>query len=121
MPQPASTTALHPESEPRQYWWLRLLVSFGLGLALLMLYWWSGLDEMLTPENLSKLRVNAWAPALIICAMTVSWAFALPASIFLFITPLLFPPHWSALITTIGSALGSGIGYAVARFVGGGW
>jgi uncharacterized membrane protein YdjX (TVP38/TMEM64 family) len=98
-----------------------LLVSFGLGLALLMLYWWSGLDKMLTPENLSELRVNAWAPALIICAMTVSWAFALPASIFLFITPLLFPPHWSALITTIGSALGSALGYFVARFVGGAW
>jgi uncharacterized membrane protein YdjX (TVP38/TMEM64 family) len=90
-------------------------------LLLLLLYWWSGLGAFVTPENLSELRVNAWAPALIICAMTVSWAFALPASIFLFITPLLFKPHWSALITTIGCALGSALGYFVARFVGGAW
>jgi uncharacterized membrane protein YdjX (TVP38/TMEM64 family) len=76
---------------------------------------------MLQAENLAELRVNAWTPFLIICAMATSWAFALPASIFLFITPLLFAPHWSALITTIGCALGTGIGYLVARFVGGAW
>ena len=128
MPQPSSTTAaaaaatvLHPESEARQDKWLRTLVCAGLALLLLLLYWWSGLGAMMKPENLSALRVNAWAPALIICAMTVSWAFALPASIFLFITPLLFAPHWSALITTTGCALGSGLGYAVARFAGGAW
>jgi uncharacterized membrane protein YdjX (TVP38/TMEM64 family) len=74
-----------------------------------------------TTENLSELRVNVWAPVLIISAMTASWAFALPASIFLFITPLLFAPHWSALITTAGCALGSGLGYVVARYVGGSW
>jgi uncharacterized membrane protein YdjX (TVP38/TMEM64 family) len=76
---------------------------------------------MMTPENLAELRVNVWAPILIICAMAAAWAFALPASIFLFITPLVFAPHWSALITTAGCALGSGIGYMVARFIGGTW
>jgi uncharacterized membrane protein YdjX (TVP38/TMEM64 family) len=121
MSQPASTTVLHPESETRRDKWLHTLVAVSLALLLLLLYRWSGLGKMMTPENLAELRVNVWAPVLIICAMAASWAFALPASIFLFITPLLFAPHWSALITTAGCALGSGIGYAVARFVGGTW
>ncbi len=120
MSQQAST-ALHPESETKRDKWLHTLVGVSLVLLLLFLYWWSGLSRMMTPENLAELRVNVWAPVLIICAMAASWAFALPASIFLFITPLLFAPHWSALITTAGCALGSGIGYAVARFVGGAW
>jgi uncharacterized membrane protein YdjX (TVP38/TMEM64 family) len=120
MSQPASTV-LHPEGATRRDKWIHTLVGVSLALLLLLLYWWSGLGEMMTPENLAELRVNVWAPALIICAMAASWAFALPASIFLFITPLLFAPHWSALITTAGSALGSGVGYVVARFVGGAW
>ena len=112
---------MHPESEARRDKWFRTLIGISIVLLLLTLYWWSGLGRMMTPENLSALRVNVWAPALIICAMTAAWAFALPASVFLFITPLLFAPHWSALITTAGCALGSSIGYAVARFVGGAW
>jgi uncharacterized membrane protein YdjX (TVP38/TMEM64 family) len=116
-----ASTALHPEREPRRDKWSRTLIGFSLVLLLLLLYWWSGLGRLMTPENLSELRVNVWAPALIICAMTASWAFALPASIFLFITPLLFAPHWSALITTTGCLLGSSLGYAVARFIGGAW
>ena len=121
MSQQASTAALHPESETRRDSWSRTLIGISIVLLMLMLYWWSGLGRMMTPENLSELRVNVWAPALIICAMAASWAFALPASIFLFITPLLFAPYWSALITTTGCALGSSIGYGVARFVGGAW
>jgi uncharacterized membrane protein YdjX (TVP38/TMEM64 family) len=120
MSQQAST-ALHPESVTRRDKWLHTLVGFSLVLLLFLLYWWSGLSRMMTPENLAELRINVWAPALIICAMAGAWAFALPASIFLFITPLLFAPHWSALITATGCALGSGLGYAVARFVGGTW
>ncbi|MDT4898708.1 MAG: hypothetical protein QOH25_3785 [Acidobacteriota bacterium] len=117
----SASTALRPEGGARRDRWLRTLLGVGVVLLLLLLYWWSGLGRMMTPENLAELRVNVWAPVLIICAMAASWAFALPASIFLFITPLLFAPHWSALITTAGCALGSGIGYAVARFVGGAW
>lgn len=120
MSQQAST-ALHPESETRRDRWLRTLIGISLFILLLTLYRWSGLGQMMTPENLAPLRVNVWAPALIICAMAAAWALALPASIFLFITPLLFAPYWSALITTAGCALGSSLGYAVARFIGGSW
>lgn len=120
MSQPLST-ALHPENETRRDRWLHTLVAFIIVMLLLLLYWWSGLSRMVTADNLAELKVNVWAPVLIICAMAAAWAFALPASIFLFITPLLFPPVWSALITTAGCALGSGIGYLVARFVGGAW
>ncbi|HKR02011.1 MAG TPA: VTT domain-containing protein [Pyrinomonadaceae bacterium] len=122
MAQPASTAAALPsESVARRERWLRTLAGLGFVLVALLLYWWSGLGRMMTPENLAELRINVWAPVLIVCAMATAWAFALPASIFLFITPLLFAPHWSALITTVGCALGSGVGYAVARFVGGAW
>lgn len=100
---------------------LRSVITICLALLLLFAYRWSGLSNLVTPENLQSLRFNFWAPALIITAMAAAWAFALPASAFLFITPLLFPPHWSALITTAGCALGTTIGYAVARFVGGAW
>jgi uncharacterized membrane protein YdjX (TVP38/TMEM64 family) len=82
-------------------------------------YRWSGLWQ--TPERLQDWGMGTAAAAAIIFAMATAWAFALPASAFLFITPLLFPPHWSALITTTGCALGAAVGYAVARFVGGAW
>ena len=83
------------------------------------IYRWSGLWD--APERLQQMGVGGAAAATIIFAMAAAWAFALPASIFLFVTPLLFPPHWSALITTTGCALGTAVGYAVARFVGGPW
>jgi uncharacterized membrane protein YdjX (TVP38/TMEM64 family) len=116
-----ASTALPSENGARRDRWFRTLAGLSVVLLVLLLYWWSGLGQMITPENLSELKVNVWAPILIICAMAAAWAFALPASIFLFITPLLFAPHWSALITTTGCALGSALGYSVARFVGGAW
>jgi len=67
---------------------------------------------------------NSWgylAAAVIVLVMACAWAFALPASAFLLITPLLFPPHVSVAITTAGCAIGAGLGYLVARFVGGWW
>ncbi|HVF86105.1 MAG TPA: VTT domain-containing protein [Pyrinomonadaceae bacterium] len=82
------------------------------------IYRWSGLWD--APERLREVG-GAAAAMTIIFAMAAAWAFALPASAFLFFTPLLFPPRWSALITTTGCALGTAVGYAVARFVGGAW
>lgn len=114
-------TLLPPETRSRRERVVRSVVALLLALLLLLAYRWSGLGEFVKPENLQALRFNLWAPLLIVLAMTVAWAFALPASAFLFITPLLFPPHWSAMITTAGCALGTTIGYLVARFVGGAW
>jgi uncharacterized membrane protein YdjX (TVP38/TMEM64 family) len=110
-----------PKQLTRRDMFVRSLVTVCLALLLFLGYRLSGLAELVTPENLQQLKFNFWAPALIILAMAAAWAFALPASAFLFITPLLFPPHWSALITTAGCALGTAIGYIVARFVGGAW
>lgn len=93
------------------------LAAFLLAVAV---YRWSGLWEM--PEKLGEMQAGGLtAAAMIILAMALAWAFALPASMFLFITPLLFPPRWSALITTTGCAIGTAVGYMVARFVGGAW
>jgi uncharacterized membrane protein YdjX (TVP38/TMEM64 family) len=117
----STVTALSPETLSRKEKIIRTVVALCLAAVVLLLYRWSGLGEMVTQENLQALRFNLWAPVLIIAAMTAAWAFALPASAFLFITPLLFPPHWSALITTTGCALGTSLGYAVARFAGGAW
>lgn len=61
----------------------------------------------------TALLVVAVAALLLTCGLT--------ASAFLILTPLLFPPHVSALVTTAGFTLGAAGGYAVARFVGGRW
>lgn len=64
---------------------------------------------------------GAGTASLIIAVSAVLLACGLTASAFLVLTPLLFPPHLSALVTTIGFTLGAAGGYAVARFVGGRW
>ena len=97
----------------------RLFVTLTIILLVVFLYrgggWWQ------EPERLRELGMGVEAAVAIVFAMAVAWAFALPASAFLFVTPLLFPPHWSALITTSGCALGTAVGYGVARYVGGAW
>lgn len=100
---------------------VRSIVTLLAVLTLLAAYKWTGLSDIVNSDNLRELKFSLWAPVLIILAMTIAGACALPASPFLFITPLLFPPHWSALITTAGYALGATIGYLVARFLGGTW
>ncbi len=59
--------------------------------------------------------------ALIAAVITVLLTCGLTASAFLILTPLLFPPHWSALIATCGFTLGAAGGYGAARYVGGAW
>lgn len=105
-------------SKGRAYW-PRLLLTLAVVCAALAVYRWSGLWE--SPEGLLGRGVGGRTAALIIFVMAFAWAFALPASMFLLITPLLFPPHVSAVITTTGCVLGAGVGYVVARFVGGPW
>lgn len=99
-------------------WWRGLFALSVIAVALYF-YYRSGIWQ--SPERVQELGYGAQAAAAIILMMAAAWAFALPASAFLFITPLLFPPHLSALITTAGCALGSAVGYAVARYVGGPW
>ena len=101
----------------RHLWSAAMLVA--AVIAGFSIYRWSGLWD--APERLQQMGVGSAAAVTIVLAMAAAWAFALPASIFLFITPLLFPPHWSALITTTGCALGTAVGYTVARFIGGPW
>ena len=72
-----------------------------------------------SPERLREFGYGARGAAVIIIIMACAWALALPASALLIVTPLIFPPHLSTLITTTGCAIGAGIGYAAARFVGG--
>lgn len=98
---------------------LRLLVTLAVVGVVVVLYRRSGLWD--SPESLREMGAGGRAAFAIILVMACAWAFALPASAFLLITPLLFPPHVSTLITTSGCALGAGVGYAVARFVGGWW
>ena len=97
----------------------RALVVLGICAVALACYFWSGWWR--TPESLTEMGYGVEAAVAIILMMGFAWAFALPASAFLFVTPLLFPPHISTLITTAGVALGTTFGYAVARWVGGPW
>ncbi|MBA3321884.1 MAG: VTT domain-containing protein [Pyrinomonadaceae bacterium] len=74
-----------------------------------------------TPDQLLTWGAGYGTAVLIIAIITASLTCGITASWFLILTPLLFAPHWSALITTIGFALGTLGGYCVARFVGGAW
>jgi uncharacterized membrane protein YdjX (TVP38/TMEM64 family) len=88
---------------------------------LLILFLTSGIREQATVENLRALGANRWTAFLIIMAMTGAWAFALPASVFFFITPLLFSPLPATAIICVGSATGTTMGYIAARYIGGPW
>jgi uncharacterized membrane protein YdjX (TVP38/TMEM64 family) len=97
----------------------RLLLTLAVVLLVLWVFRATGLWD--SPERLRELGGGGRTAAIIILVMACAWAFALPASAFLLITPLLFPPHVSTLITTAGCTIGAGVGYLVARFVGGWW
>ena len=97
-----------------------LLVVAGL-VVLFILFMKSGLREQVSRENLRELGANPLAPFVIILAMTGAWTFALPASVFFFVTPLLFPPLAAAGIICAGSAAGSAMGYVASRFGGSPW
>lgn len=99
----------------------RSVITLILLLALLALFLTSGVREQASLENLRALGANRWTAFLIIAAMTGAWAFALPASIFFFITPLLFAPFTATAIICLGSASGTTMGYLAARYVGGPW
>lgn len=95
----------------------RALLLFALILLVVFVFRESGLWE--APERLRDYGAGWGTAALIVLIMASAWAFALPASAFLLITPLLFSPSVSTVITTTGCAVGAGVGYMIARYVGG--
>ncbi len=101
----------------------RLSSFFGVFFLLLLfvLFMSSGIREEVSLENARDLGKNPWTVALIVTAMTGAWTFALPASVFFFITPLLYPPLVATGIVCLGSIAGTTMGYVAARYVGGPW
>lgn len=87
----------------------------------LIVFLQSGLREQVQWEKLRELGENPLTPVLIVIAMTAAWAFALPGSVFFFVTPLLFGAFESTVIVCLGSAFGTAAGYGAARYVGGPW
>ena len=100
---------------------IRSVIFFLFLVILLFLFLSSGIREQVTVENLRALGSNQWTAFLIVTAMTGAWTFALPASVFFFITPLLFPPLSATAIICLGSATGTTMGYVAARYIGGPW
>lgn len=88
-------------------------------LVALLLYSRAGMWS--SPEQWQSSGAGFVAASVIILIMTASLACGLTASYFLILTPLLFPLHWSAAITTTGCVLGAAGGYLIAGFVGGAW
>ncbi len=88
---------------------------------LFLLFTLSGLREQMSIDHLRELGANPWTPTLIIIAMTGAWTFALPASVFFFITPLLFSAPAATAVICAGSAAGTTMGYVAARYIGGPW
>ncbi|MBI4427948.1 MAG: VTT domain-containing protein [Ignavibacteriales bacterium] len=113
------TNAVHIK-ESRKIRLESLIVGVALVL-LFVLFTKSGLREQVSRENLHELGANPFSPIIIIAAMAGAWTFALPASVFFFITPLLFPPLAATGIICAGSAAGSTMGYVAARFGGSPW
>jgi uncharacterized membrane protein YdjX (TVP38/TMEM64 family) len=74
-----------------------------------------------SPEQWQASGAGVVTAFVIVLIMTASLACGLTVSYFLILTPLLFPLHWSALITTTGCVLGAAVGYLLAGFVGGAW
>jgi len=74
-----------------------------------------------TPEQWQGSGAGLITAFVIILIMTASLTCCITASHFLILTPLLFPAHWSAVITTTGSVLGAAGGYWLAGYVGGSW
>lgn len=97
------------------------IIGIGLLAILFVLFMQSGLREQVSVENLRDLGANPWTPAMIIVAMTGAWTFALPASVFFFITPLLFSAPVATAVICVGSAAGTTMGYIAARWIGGPW
>ena len=87
----------------------------------LVLYFTVGLDKLITPERVKPLADHPLTPVLIVLSMAAAWTFALPGSVFFFVTPLLFAPPEATLIICVGSAVGTFMGYGTARFIGGPW
>ncbi|HEY5615111.1 MAG TPA: VTT domain-containing protein [Bacteroidota bacterium] len=100
---------------------LRTVIGVAFLAVVLFLFLKSGLREEMSVERLHELGANPWTPVLIIVAMTGAWAYALPASVFFFITPLLFPPLAATAVICAGSAAGTTMGYVAARYIGGPW
>lgn len=100
---------------------LQSIVGIGILAILFVLFMQSGLREQINADNLRELGANPWTPALIILAMTGAWAFALPASVFFFIAPLLFSAPAATAVICVGSAAGTTMGYIAARYIGGPW
>jgi len=92
-----------------------------LFVAGLVLYFTTGLNQLITPERVRPLANHPLTPLFIVLSMAAAWTFALPGSVFFFVTPLLFAPPEATLIICLGSAIGTFLGYGTARYVGGPW
>jgi len=100
---------------------IRSFAMFLILAAALIVFLQSGLREQVQWEKVRELGENPWTPVIIVAAMTAAWAFALPGSVFFFVTPLLFGALEATAIVCLGSALGTLAGYGAARYVGGPW
>ncbi|HKP71995.1 MAG TPA: VTT domain-containing protein [Pyrinomonadaceae bacterium] len=104
--------------KPRTRAWRVAVVLLAFVVAV-MLYRRGGVWQ--SPEQLQRWGAGYATALVIVAVMAVSLTCGVTASHFLILTPLLFAPHWSALITTTGGVAGAAGGYAIARFVGGAW
>jgi len=108
----------YPSMIDSKYIWRMLLVLLAV-VGAIVLYRQHGAWQ--TPEQLLAWGAGYGTAVLIVLIIAATLTCGLSASAFLIVTPLLFAPHWSAAITTIGFALGTIGGYTVARLAGAAW
>ena len=113
------STVVEPGGEKRRAGAWRLAVVLLTVVIALLLY--SRAGAWSSPEQLQAGGAGLATALIIILFMMASLTCCVTASHFLILTPLLFPPHWSALITTTGSICGAAGGYLIARYVSSSW
>lgn len=94
----------------------RLVIGFAAVLTLIVFLRLNG--GWFDAESFLSSGAGRLTPLLIILTITVAWAFAIPVSAFLIVTPLLYPPLESSLITTCGFTLGAACAYGAACYFG---
>jgi uncharacterized membrane protein YdjX (TVP38/TMEM64 family) len=100
---------------------IRSIITFVVFVAALVVFLQSGLKDQVQWQKLRELGENPLTSVIIVVAMTAAWAFALPGSVFFFVTPLLFGALEATGIVVLGSGLGTLAGYGAARYMGGPW
>ncbi|MBK5929470.1 phosphatidylserine/phosphatidylglycerophosphate/cardiolipin synthase [Halochromatium salexigens] len=111
------------ELEPQARW--RALFGIGLVLAFLVLaaLWrWTPVGDWLEPQRLAEtartLTHSAWGVPIVLTAFVIASLVAVPVTLLILVTTLVFDPLLGALIALVASAIAAVGGYGIGHYTG---